>query len=677
MFFRHKKTPSGIVLQLIQAFRNEEDSPRQRIVASLGDAAVAEGDRAAVARRVALLLSGQKELIESKLTPEQAMWVDLILRQIERKGVREVTGMAPSAAHPEAEPVLSLDAVEHSHASAAGPELLGLNAWHALKLSQALGAMGFNEAQVRCAQASVINRLVGPVSEHALGAWLENVSSLPDLLGESFHGKHVEGRFYRVGDLLHENTKAIEAHLREQQEQIFGRRSHIFLYDLTNTYFEGVAAGNPEAKHGHSKEKRNDCPLVSLALAYTQDGLPLGHKVFAGNQNDAASFSSAVARLETDWKDLCAKDQRPLFVMDCGIGTAANLLLLRQKGYDYLVSERRSTRADHEAIFASKADFKEIPGKAVFVKMLSTKMPADAPPDAPPDAPVAAASGACVAASVATALAPAIPAMAPPVPSALSPSLPTTSDEVAADEWEETRLFCFSEARGEKEKAMLTKARSRFEADLHKLALSIKKGKLTASDKVSRRIGRLCERHSSVSRYYKITTDLTTETRAELATAAQSKSAAESPTTTASQTAHNPGEGTGTAGDAESGGKRKATTTKMKRVPNTATAATGTSPRLVSALTWAAKPGPDRDALCGSYCLRSNRSFPEATDMWTLYPEIRSGSPRSSAICCSSARPFTRSMHYSVHFGIHERPSDPASCAISSAPTSDFGFTRA
>jgi len=162
---------------------------------------------------------------------------------------------------------------------------------------------------------------------------------------------------------------------------------------------------------------------------------------------------------------------------------------------------------------------------------------------------------------------------------------------------------------------MLTKARSRFETDLHKLALSIKKGKLTAPDKVSQRIGRLCERHSSVSRYYKITADPTTETRAELATAAQSKSATEGLATTASQTAHNPDKGTGTAGDAESGGKRNANTTKLKRAPKTATAATGTSPRVVGALTRAAKPKPERDPLCGSYCLRRNRRFPEATDM--------------------------------------------------------------
>jgi len=49
------------------------------------------------------------------------------------------------------------------------------------------------------------------------------------------------------------------------------------------------------------------------------------------------------------------------------------------------------------------------------------------------------------------------------------------------------------------------------------------------------------------------------------------------------------------------------------------TAATGTSPRAVGALTWAAKPGTDRDALCGSYCLRSNLRFPGAAEMRELY----------------------------------------------------------
>ena len=38
------------------------------------------------------------------------------------------------------------------------------------------------------------------------------------------------------------------------------------LYDLTNTYFEGAGRGNANAALGRSKEKRSDCPLVTLAL---------------------------------------------------------------------------------------------------------------------------------------------------------------------------------------------------------------------------------------------------------------------------------------------------------------------------------------------------------------------------------------------------------------------------
>jgi len=84
-----------------------------------------------------------------------------------------------------------------------------------------------------------------------------------------------------------------------------------------------------------------------------------------------------------------------------------------------------------------------------------------------------------------------------------------------------------------------------------------------------------------------IINDITTNTRAELASAAQSKSATEGLATTASQTAKNPDKGMGTAGDTESDGKQNSNSTKMKRVPETTTAATGSSPHVVSALIWA------------------------------------------------------------------------------------------
>ncbi len=36
------------------------------------------------------------------------------------------------------------------------------------------------------------------------------------------------------------------------------RQVTVSLYDLTNSYFEGLEAGNPKARRGHSKEKRSD-----------------------------------------------------------------------------------------------------------------------------------------------------------------------------------------------------------------------------------------------------------------------------------------------------------------------------------------------------------------------------------------------------------------------------------
>ena len=46
----------------------------------------------------------------------------------------------------------------------------------------------------------------------------------------------------------------------------------VALADLTNTYFEGEAGGQPKARRGHSKEKRTDCPLLTLGLVLDASG---------------------------------------------------------------------------------------------------------------------------------------------------------------------------------------------------------------------------------------------------------------------------------------------------------------------------------------------------------------------------------------------------------------------
>jgi hypothetical protein len=41
----------------------------------------------------------------------------------------------------------------------------------------------------------------------------------------------------------------------------------VFLYDVTSTYFEGRALGNPKAKRGYSRDKRSGCKQVLVGLA--------------------------------------------------------------------------------------------------------------------------------------------------------------------------------------------------------------------------------------------------------------------------------------------------------------------------------------------------------------------------------------------------------------------------
>lgn len=89
---------------------------------------------------------------------------------------------------------------------------------------------------------------------------------------------------HRVADKIGEKKEAIEKSLFSLQDfsQDNGQRVTLF-YDLTNVYFEGRAEAISIAKRGHSKEKRSDCSLVSLALCCNLDGSVIKSQILPGN----------------------------------------------------------------------------------------------------------------------------------------------------------------------------------------------------------------------------------------------------------------------------------------------------------------------------------------------------------------------------------------------------------
>lgn len=122
-------------------------------------------------------------------------------------------------------------------------------------------------------------------------------SALEDLLGVPFHQIN-DARLYRGLDVLHGHKDRICRHLLERYESWFGVEFEFLLYDVTSTYFEGKAEGNPKAQRGYSRDQRSDCKQVNIGLVVTPEGLPIGYEVFSGKTADVTTVEDMVEMME-------------------------------------------------------------------------------------------------------------------------------------------------------------------------------------------------------------------------------------------------------------------------------------------------------------------------------------------------------------------------------------------
>jgi hypothetical protein len=143
----------------------------------------------------------------------------------------------------------------------------------------------------------VINRLCGPCSEFALAEHWYSSTGLEDLLGIPDQ-EITKDRLYRTLDALIAQKPAIENQLKEQWGLLFQLEYNLLLYDLTSTYFEGLAEDNDLARRGHSRDHRRDCKQVILALIVTRDGFPLAHFTLAGNTSDVKTVKTVITEVE-------------------------------------------------------------------------------------------------------------------------------------------------------------------------------------------------------------------------------------------------------------------------------------------------------------------------------------------------------------------------------------------
>ena len=221
-----------------------------------------------------------------------------------------------------------------------GDVYLALALWRGIgleELCQRLLPVGQERvAWAKMAAVLVTARLCEPSSElHIAEDWYRR-TALCDLLQLSDEEVNKD-RLYRGLDHLLAHKSALEAHLSKRCGELFAVCNEVLLYDVTSTYFEGLAQANPQAQRGHSRDHRGDCKQVLIALVVTFDGFPLGYEVFAGNTHDSRTLQAIVATMEARHGMLGR-----VWITDRGMASAGNLAWLRATGRRYIIGAPKS-----------------------------------------------------------------------------------------------------------------------------------------------------------------------------------------------------------------------------------------------------------------------------------------------------------------------------------------------
>jgi transposase len=425
--------------------------PRQKNICSLGDLRPRpRAEWLALAHKLTSALSGQADLLASQ-TPDSELQELVAKVQSARASSLAEEPTRRTAADSDLLAV-HVDQVRTEESREAGPVHVGYQFWLRLGLDDILAQAGFSERVRQLTCVMTLNRLIYPASELAMPDWIRS-TALADILQVDFR-LLAEDALYRNLDKLHTRRVAIEAALAERERTLFSLDQTVFLYDVTSTFFEGLALSNPKAKRGYSRDHRPDCKQVLIGLAVNRDGFPLAHEVFAGNRHDSTTLDEMLTALDT------RVGLRPgqTVVVDRGMSGEENLKKIVARKLHYLVAEPYGARGDWVEEFENDEDFAEVKRET-----------------------------------------------SPTNPFQRKSTIRVKMRQVGA----ETHVLCISSERMAKDRAIREAHEKRLLVDLEKLAKRVAKGKGrgTKPAEILESIGRLKERYSRVARYYRMEYD--------------------------------------------------------------------------------------------------------------------------------------------------------------------------
>ncbi len=438
MFIREKTKKSKgkkryIQHQLIESVRTTA-GPRQRIVLNLGSLHLPEDKWKELANCIEELLTNQRRLLpqDPEVEAKARHYANQIRQERLARAQEDVVDRKDVAVKENTQyEQVDINSLITNDAKTIGAEHVAVSQMDDYGFDKILKDLNFTKKQIVYAKMLILGRMIHPGSERETVRWLCETSAAGELLGSQV--KVYDNALHRVAVLLWENHVAIERELSNRAKEIFSLKETVILYDLTNTYFEGSKRGSAIAKHYKSKEKRNDCPLITLSLTIDEEGFPKQSKVWQGNVSEPDTLEGVLLGLKEEEESLFLS-QRTI-VMDAGIATEDNIALIKKNDFKYIAVSRKRTYDD--ALWSGVQEEK-----------------------------VALSDGKTI----------------------LSMKLARTEEEVF--------LLCHSEAKEAKESAILLRREEKFEQELLAIKKGLnEKRKLKKYDKIMERIGRFKERY--------------------------------------------------------------------------------------------------------------------------------------------------------------------------------------
>ena len=141
-------------------------------------------------------------------------------------------------------------------------------------------------------------------------------------------------RIYRMMDSLLEHEEEFQRAIFQNTQSLCFEKIQMTFFDVTTLYFESTEEDEIR-RFGYSKDQQFHSVQVVVALATTQDGLPIGYKTFPGNTAEVSTLLKCL----NEWKEVLPIGEVTI-VADRAMMSEDNLSSLEKAKIKYVIAAK-------------------------------------------------------------------------------------------------------------------------------------------------------------------------------------------------------------------------------------------------------------------------------------------------------------------------------------------------